>query len=93
MKLFNLEEAKKGSPICTADGKEVFFVGVRKNGIILVENSGDLFNMLSNELFMKPIKNKVFVVLYKDEYEEYHAEVANISNYLGGKLHVIEVEE
>jgi hypothetical protein len=101
MKSFNLEEAKEGSPICTADGKEVFFVGVRKNGILLVEKCGELLNMSSHELFMKPKKRTVWVNFYQDGtcYSYSSEGAANIYGTLHtdgricGKAYPVEIEE
>jgi len=80
MKPFDLEAAKRGEPIVTWDGREVFFVGVSKGSrpVVVCDSAGNLTRLLPdgyyttngvhiNDIFMAPKKQTVWVNFYKSD--------------------------
>jgi hypothetical protein len=93
MKPFNLEEARKGVPICTRDGRPAEFIAYVPKGealsqvIVLVGNKvfqlsaeGFAFTSLESDidLFMAPQKRTVWVNFYGSSAEHFESEdIAN----------------
>lgn len=70
MKPFDFRAAKRGDPIVrhfplSEETHDVSFVGVRKNGDIVVElDSGALMSYPSTQLRMRPVKRTVYVRVF-----------------------------
>lgn len=59
LKPFNLEAAKNGDPICFANGRRIFFVGVTRDGEIAYEDErypGEVCTSFAHNLRMLPKK-------------------------------------
>lgn len=95
MKPFNLELAKAGDPICNAYGTKLFFVGVKRNGDIVVESSTETHEMHPTYLYMTPNTRTVWVNLYVNEIfkNEDAARMYSRGDRIGNKAYKIEVEE
>ena len=108
MKPFDLEAAKRGDPICLADGQIVDFIGVDSKGYIVVESDLNWANRIdcfySGELHMAPKKRTVWVNLYPVNHlrrtHEAHGfateEIAKRNSdwsRIGGKAYPVEIEE
>lgn len=100
MKPFDLEAAKRGEPICLADGQIVDFIGVDSKGYIVVESdlnwAARIDCFYSGELHMAPKKRTVWVNLYQYFDTQEDADAAHtIADFqrIGCKAYPVEIEE
>ena len=101
MKLFDLEAAKRGEPICKGTGATIRFIGLRSDGALVAEEqSGKLEVYLRHHVFMAPKKRTVWVNLYEVVAYRYDSEVDAdsdaqdfTSKRIGGKAYPVEIEE
>ena len=97
MKPFDLEAAKRGEPIMNNQKDNLDFVGVKRNGTIVVEYvSGQIGVYEPRHLFMAPKKRTVWVNLYQVFYTEDDADAADTiakAHRFGGKAYPVEIEE
>ena len=86
MKPFDLEAAKRGEPIITSNGREVFFVGISKGSrpVVVCDSDGNLTRRFPGgyyttnsthikDLYMAPKKRTVWVNLYPSKAGVYEA--------------------
>ena len=98
MKLFDLEAAKRGEPIVNRLGEKIYFVGMKRNGDVVVELvTGETSQYSRCRLYMAPKKRTVWVNLYGYCCASYHdtqeeADKASQGRRIG-KAYSIEIEE
>lgn len=98
MKPFNLEAAKRGEPIFSHTGYNVTFIGVKRDGSIVVEaDSSAVWIVSADSLSMTPRKRIAWVNFYEYGlceyfYSEIDADAASRSR-LGDKAYPVEINE
>ena len=106
MKPFNLELAKAGDRILDSGRNIVFFIGVKQDGLIVIEDQyGSLFTVPSKNVFMAPKIRTVWVNLYKfrqltgnnwhdtEELADLATDSDDLGYRIGGKAYPVEIKE
>lgn len=100
MKPFDLEAAKRGEPLYTPLNGEAYFIGVKRDGNVVLEyEEGWIETRRQNEIFMAPKKRTVWVNLFPNNtamyYESEKLADAGYKSYerIGEKSYPVEIEE
>lgn len=100
MKPFDLEAAKRGDPLYTLLNGKASFIGLKKDGSVVLEYDAWIESRQQNEVFMAPKKRTFWVNLlisgkafHYDTEESANRMIGSSDQRIGGKAYPVEIEE